>query len=482
MAEDTPRMAGDTPEAPPAGGPSEAYFSNSAVLAPIPLRTPAPETRPEPYIRCVNPRLPPKPRQQLIEELPDRDDIAPGQLGLDEDSRGSLGTTWQLLALGPQNYVLDLNPQTTFFRHVYRRHTDFAVECYEDSFDFKLGGTTVVDLPRRGDMLGDVFLEITLPDLGIPGGAWADGIGYVLLTRVRFVVDDLVVHDQERLWYDITDRLFMPHGRLAGIDVMIGRGRTLATDRAHTVLVPLKLLCCKAHYRNQQFLPIGGLATKTKLTLELGAETLANCLVLPDNTPAPLLTKLAAKVLSDQVFLEQDEQRAVMQRATTMLVETAQDVDALTYQFDDNGTYDLAAAQLDLRELNLPVKLLAFVAYDENDTTKATYFRYLNVIDGAVLLINSSERFAPRRGEYFGLVQTYQHCGRCTTDLVHAYSFALDATERQPSGALNFAVLDRPALRVELKNTAGRAVKIKCFAYCYNWLTVDSGALSFRFT
>lgn len=480
---------GDTPEAPPPGGPSEAFFASSATLAPLPARTPPPAPPPEgDYVRCVNPKLPPKPRDRLIADLPpDRDDLDPERLGLDEDSRGSLGTTWQLLAVGPQNYSLDLNPQTTFFRRVYRRHTEFAVECFEDAFDLRPGETSVVELRRRGDVLGDVVLEIALPDLGVPGGRWADAIGYVLFTRIKLVIDDLVIHDQERLWYDISDKLFMPQGRLAGIDAMIGRGGAapLATDRAHTVLVPLKLASCRAHYRNPQFLPIGALATKSKITLELSAEALASCLVLPPGqqlAPAQARRGLAAKLLSDQVFLAQDEQRALMRGRSELLVETAQDVEALTYQFDDGGTYDLRAAQLDLRELNLPVKLLAFVAYDENDTTRGTFFRYLDCIDQASLLINSGERFKPRGGEYFALVQTYQHCARCAADLVHAYSFALDATERQPSGALNFAVLDRPALRVDLRNTEGRAIKVKCFAYAYNWLIFDKGSVSFRFS
>ena len=474
-------QAGDTPEAPPAGGPSEALFSESDTLAPLPLRTPPPERRPDPYIPCVNPRLPARPRDQLIADLPDRDDIDQADLGLDEDSRGSLGTTWQLMAVGAQNYVLDLNPQQTLFRAVWRRHTEFAIECFDDAFDLRLGASTAVELPRRGEMLGDLVVQVTLPDLGIPGGTWADAIGYVLLTRVRFTIDDIVIHDQERLWYDITDKLFMPHGRLAGIDAMIGRGRALATDRAHTVLVPLKLACCRAHYRKQQLLPIGALATKSKITLELGAEGLANCLVLPPGAAAPALPRLAAKLLSEQVFLGQDEQRAIMQGANTMLIETAQDVDALAYQFDDSGSYSLRAAQLDLRELNLPVKLLAFVAYDENDATRGVYFRYLDCVAGAAMMVGSGERFSTRAGEYFALVQTYQHCTRCTPDRVHAYSFALEAAERQPSGALNFAVLDRPLLRVDLRDTGGRAVKLKCFAYCYNWLTIGSGAAAMRF-
>lgn len=445
-------------------------------MAPVPA---------EPYVRCVNPRLPPRPHQATpaVPDVSDVSDVPTARLGFDDDSSGSLGTSWQLLAVGAQNYVLDLNPQMTFFRRVYRRHTAFAVECFSDAFDLRLGGTTTVELPRRGDALGDMLLEIDLPNLNVPGGTWADAIGYVLLTRVRFVIDDVVVHDQERLWYDMTDRLLMPHGRLAAVDAMIGRGRVLATDRAHTVTVPLKFAWCTGHYRRRAFLPIGALATRTKVVVELGAEALAGCVVLPAGAAAAVApASLRARLLSDQAFLDRDEQRALRQRASTLLIETAQDMDALTYRFDDAGTYGVASAQVDLRELNLPVKLLAFVAYDENDAVNARYFRYRDCVDRAVLLFSSGERFRPRSGAYFSLVQPYQHCTRCAADLVHAYSFALDAADRQPSGAFNFAVADGPVLRVDLKNVDDAPVKLKCFAYCYNWLTVDGGAAALAFT
>ncbi len=96
-------------------------------------------------------------------------------------------------------------------------------------------------------------------------------------------------------------------------------------------------------------------------------------------------------------------------------------------------------------------------------------------------LNNSTERFAPRSGEYFSLVQTYQHARRCTNDLVHLYSFALEADQHQPTGALNFATLDNPQLLVNLRNAVGRAVKVKAFAVCQNWLLASGGGLAYAF-
>lgn len=475
---------------------SSLYFSKSETLKPL---VPPPQPKPpagkdgdhcsEPQHK---PQQTPKPTAAAVidktpkfPELPIRTDITQEILGNDFDTRGStLGTADQLAAVGPQNYLLDLNPQTTLFKKGFQRHTAFASECYDDDYILKFGQMTVMELFKRGDILGDVFLDITLPNLGIPGGQWSDAIGYVLMNRVRLIIDDVVIHDQEKLWYDISDKLCMPHGRLQGINEMIGRGRVLATDAQHHVLLPFKFLCCKNHYRNQQFLPLRALSTSAKITVEFTTETLAGCLVLPPGVSVPRTptTGLQAKLMSEQMFVEQDEQRALMQRPISLMVETAQDVEALSYKFDDSGSFDIANVSLDLRELNLPVKMLAWVAYDDSATAKGQYFKYLDCTADATLFVNSNERFTTRAGRYFDLVQTYQHCTRSSSDLVHMYSFARDTCERQPTGALNFAVLDRPTLRVRTQNIAGRAVKFKLFAQCINWLQIDAGSLAMKFT
>ena len=466
---------------------NDAFFNTTDVLDPVPVDPPRSRPLlPGSYATHHGADHPPSSkavsREYVYRPGPERDDITPLELGVDDSQQGgSVGTGIQLLAQGPQNYLLDINPHMSFFKAVYLRHTPFAIECFEDAVPLALGRMTSLELPRRGDMLGDVVLQVALPNLNIPGGTWVDAVGYVLLSRMRLVMDDVVLHDQERLWYDLVDKLFMPHGRLQAIDAMIGRGRTLPTNAAHVVYVPFKFLCCKNHYANQQFLPFASLSNKIKLTLELTTESLEALVKLPAGATLPPITALEAKVLSDQVFVDTDEKRAAMHRPTRLMVESFQDVDALSYQFDDTGTYDLKSVSLDLRELNLPVKTLMFVAYDDNATTAKRYFEYLNCVDQAVFLVASSQRFAPRSGKYFSLVQTYQHAARCTPDNVHIYSFALDASQRQPSGALNFAVLEQPTLRVDLKNTTGKAIKIKAFAQCLNWLDVHSGSMDYLY-
>ena len=137
----------------------------------------------------------------------------------------SQGTAAQLMSIGPQDRFISLNPQMTFFRKAYRRHTNFAVECFEENFttdSFVFGTTNVCSLGKHGDLLGNISLRVVLPNLGIAGGTWVDAVGYVLFTAIRMRIGETVVQTHERLWYDIEDKLFLSEGHVDGVNALDG--------------------------------------------------------------------------------------------------------------------------------------------------------------------------------------------------------------------------------------------------------------------
>jgi hypothetical protein len=77
----------------------------------------------------------------------------------------------QLAAIGPQDFHLTANPQITFFKSVYKRHTNFSKEVKRIYFqgdqkpDFGLKDVRA-DIQKEGDLLGNVFLEINITGLG----------------------------------------------------------------------------------------------------------------------------------------------------------------------------------------------------------------------------------------------------------------------------------------------------------------------------
>ena len=71
------------------------------------------------------------------------------------------GGLMQLVAYGAQDIYLTGQPQITFFKSVYRRHTNFAMESVEQTINGQLGSgkRVTVTLARNGDLVSDVHLD-----------------------------------------------------------------------------------------------------------------------------------------------------------------------------------------------------------------------------------------------------------------------------------------------------------------------------------
>ena len=73
----------------------------------------------------------------------------------------------QLVAYGAQDVYLTGNPQITFWKVTYRRHTNFAMESIEQTFkgqaDF--GRLVTCTISRNGDLAYRTYLQVTLPEI-----------------------------------------------------------------------------------------------------------------------------------------------------------------------------------------------------------------------------------------------------------------------------------------------------------------------------
>lgn len=73
----------------------------------------------------------------------------------------------QLVAYGEQDIFLTQNPQITFFKVVYRRHTNFSIEQIPQTFIHQpnFGKKVSCIVSKSGDLMGNMVLVITLPDI-----------------------------------------------------------------------------------------------------------------------------------------------------------------------------------------------------------------------------------------------------------------------------------------------------------------------------
>lgn len=400
----------------------------------------------------------------------------------------SIGAYIQLAAKGPQELMLYGKTKSQFQSGCYKTHTPFAVETREEVFPegCMFGKENQMIVPRSGDMLGDIVLEFTLPALpgAAPTDTWVDSIGYVLFRRIKFAIDDVEISNTERLWYDISDKLFLKSSHKAGLDEMIGRGRTLPLTRSHTIHVPLKLFCCKKHHNIQNYLPLLTMpGSNIYLTVELDA--FDKCVTTYSGTSPPVAVQCT--VLIDYVFLDGPEKERLINRPHTILIETEQDAEALTYNevLSDGGDvrFPLPSVKIDMSELNYPVKFLAWVVYANDATLTKSYFTYVDdEVVRSIVLLDGNERFSSQDPGYFQLVEKYFHSRRTSPrDGIFLYSFALDASSWHPCGHLTFGEVGKPVLQVDfVRPRVDRVVKV--FVVGYKFLDISRGRANIRFS
>ena len=71
------------------------------------------------------------------------------------------GGLMQLVAYGAQDIYLTGQPQITFFKSVYRRHTNFSIESVLQSINGTAspGSRVSVTVSRNGDLLKRLWIE-----------------------------------------------------------------------------------------------------------------------------------------------------------------------------------------------------------------------------------------------------------------------------------------------------------------------------------
>ena len=109
----------------------------------------------------------------------------------------------------------------------------------------------------------------------------------------------------------------------------------------------------------------------------------------------------------------------------------------------------------------------------------------VNPVLKAKLVLNGSDRFAERNGQYFNLVQPFQHHENVPAIGINVYSFAISPEQQQPSGSANFSRIDQAILNITLdpstfaattgSTAANTSAKLRIYAVNYNVLRVMSG-------
>ena len=116
------------------------------------------------------------------------------------------GGLLQIVAYGPQDMYLTNNPQITFFKTVYRRHTNFSIQQFNIGLPGGIFGYhTYYEVHRLGDLMGDMQLVITLPSFTPSNGkfAWIRRLGHAILSSIELDIGGAFIDEQIGVWLKI---------------------------------------------------------------------------------------------------------------------------------------------------------------------------------------------------------------------------------------------------------------------------------------
>ena len=368
------------------------------------------------------------------------------------------GGLMQLVAYGAQDVYLTGNPQITFFKVVYRRHTNFAIECIECTFQGNVALSTkaIVPITRNGDLVTKMYLKTTLTDADTNGTAVVD-VGFAIIDYVELQIGGSRIDRQYGHWLSAWSELTRPSGKDAAYHYMVGN-TSAGAGKNHSagtqLYVPLAFFCNRNDGLALPLIALQYHDVRVEFNFAAG-----RTLDAADSDSIGL--SLSNSVLMvDYIYLDSEERKRFAQASHEYLIEQVQ------HQQETSTSSAINRFRLNF---NHPVKELVWVTR----TSGSIHRDYVSSGSAnAILRLNGHDRFSQQNGDYFNRVQPYQHHTRSPADGIYCYSFALNPEEHQPSGSCNFSRIDNAELSV---TTASATTRVDVYGVNYNVLRIMSG-------
>lgn len=300
------------------------------------------------------------------------------------------GGLMQLVAYGAQDVYLTGRPQITFFKVVYRRHTNFSTETIEQTLSgtIDFGKRQTVTILRNGDLAMQVYLKVILPAVTTtnlsasltPKFAWIRRLGHAMIDYIELQIGGATIDKHWGHWMDVWYELTRTDNQERGYAKLIGDVDELTELKAvthgttykdaYTMYIPLQFW----FNRNPGLaLPLIALQYhEVKLNIQLFNYTQ---LYIYTGTTAPSgLSITDASLLVEYVYLDSDERRRFAQVGHEYLIEQLQFVNTeaitSTTSYTTSGNFRL--------NFNHPTKELIWMVKSDNFTGGNTFLHYTN--------------------------------------------------------------------------------------------------------
>jgi len=408
----------------------------------------------------------------------------------------------QLVARGRQDAYLTSNPQFTFFKHVYRRYTPFAMESIPIDFDgdTDFGRRITVLIPRYAELLTSLVVEVDLPPLPQPDPAnptiyWVNDTGAALITDVSIEIGEKEIDKHTGEWLNIWGELTVPKNKRDGYDEMMGHWNVYppsaidATQPLH-LIIPLRFWFCNTIGAALPLVALQAHPVRIIMHLRPFQEMWwSAALPAPPGQPCPAISPVSItrfQMFGDYIYLDTEERRRFAAAEHEYLIDQLQ-------------ISPIQSVPVGVGKINMPLyfnhccKEFVWVIQETRMAAAREWFNYSSALQNnggepgvitqdlmatALLRLDGNDRFYIRNAPYFRLTQPYQHHTNIPTApvYIYLYSFSMKPEEEQPSGSLNCSKIDDINMAVAFNAAeVSQDRSVQMYATNYNVLRIIGG-------
>ena len=292
------------------------------------------------------------------------------------------GGIMQLTAGGIQDNYITGNPQITFFKSVYRRHTNFAIETIQQIIDGDLGTENIntnstVKLSKTADLVNGIYIVCPQQTSGINGSE--------LINNVEIIIGGSLIDRHSNEWMKVWDELTVDKNNKDGYKYMTGgfNNSNKTVNNQSMVIIPLNFWFCRHIGLSLPLISIQ--YHDIILKIEWGKNS-------DINRDASTSVTSLCEVWCDNIFLDSEERKRFGENEHEYLIEQVQIIDTINQS---------PSSKFKLNSFNHPLKEIIWTE-DDTGANKISNEK-INIT------INGIERLSEQYKEYYTLKQPYIH-------------------------------------------------------------------------
>ena len=335
------------------------------------------------------------------------------------------GALQQLTFKGSEDIYLTIDPKFSYFKKVYKRHSNFSIESIAHNLDnpAKFGGISLVKLIKQGEFISKTYLEIDLPYNVNSQAKWTNRIGFNIIKKIELIIGNIIVDRQFGLWLHLWSELSNTYDKKLILSDLVGKksktgynSNGLKANESHKLIIPLNFFFC--NYNTA--LPVIAIQNQ-EIFFKIHFETKSKCL-----QNGSLSGDIINAILwIDHIFVENDEALLLVQKNHEYLIEVVM-----------KKTENLNVSGVNIVNIpfKLPYKELVWVTKNKNpieNTDKFTDFS-TGVTNN---LINTKVKFY-QTYDYKGWEIELESGNYTNTDLLNIKSDFNSLSSIKPNGNL----------------------------------------------